>query len=499
MAETFQREIYLFFGFVLLLHIIFHILKHIRSPLLKRKPLPPGPHPWPIIGNIPHMGKKPHISMAHVAEVHGPLISLRLGTQLLVIGSSPAAATEILKTHDRLLSARCVPQAIPLKGDDLDRLPLIWGSGSGDRWKFLRALCRAELFTPNAIESQSTLRERKVNEMLSFLGTNEGKVVNIGEVVFTTVFNTLANLIFSKDFISLEDVGPTSGLKGIIWRLMELGIAPNISDFYPILSGLDLQGLNKEFSELINKVYDVWEVLIKERRESRCHDALKQQDFLDAMLANEFANDQINFLALELFAAGTDTITTTVEWAMAELLKNKEVMDKVCEELRREFSQNSITKSSIPQLQYLDACVKETLRLHPPAPLLLPHRALETCEVMNYTIPKNSRVFVNIWAIGRDPTIWEDPLLFTPERFLSSNIDFKGQHFEFLPFSAGRRMCPGLPMATRQVHLILASLIHSFEWSLPNNEDPALLDMNEKFGITLQKELPLLLIPKQKV
>lgn len=201
----------------------------------------------------------------------------------------------------------------------------------------------------------------------------------------------------------------------------------------------------------------------------------------------------------ELFTAGTDTTTSTVEWAMAELLKNKEAMKKLQEELNKEINTGSIKESHISQLPYLQACVKETLRLHPPAPFLLPHKALETCEVMSYTIPKNSQVFVNVWAIGRDPTIWEDHLSFKPDRFLSSNLDFKGHDYEFLPFGAGRRICPGLPMATKQVQLILASLVHCFDWSLPNGENPTNLDMIEKFGITLQKEHPLLVIPKQKL
>ena len=180
-------------------------------------------------------------------------------------------------------------------------------------------------------------------------------------------------------------------------------------------------------------------------------------------------------------------------------MKNPESMKKVRDELDREIvNQDSVKESNIVKLPYLQACVKETLRLHPPAPLLLPHRAPETCQVRNYTIPKNAQVLVNVWAIGRDPSIWDEPLKFRPERFLNSALDFKGNDFEFLPFGAGRRICPGLPMAVRQVSIVLASLIHCFDWSLPQGKDPLHLDMNEKFGVTLQKEQPLLLIPKSR-
>ncbi|KAJ9164154.1 hypothetical protein P3X46_023761 [Hevea brasiliensis] len=481
----------------LLLPVIFIIIKHISSLSSKRRPLPPGPRPWPIIGNIFHLEKKLHISMTRLAKVHGPLISLRLGTQLVVVGSSPAAATEILKNHDRLLSARWQIKVLPHKSHVLERISVIWNPTCNDQWKSLRALFRTELFSAKAIESQATLREKKSSEMVKFLTTQQGKVINIGEIVFATIFNTISNLLFSKDMIGLEDQGLAGGLKSLVTRMVELGATPNIADFYPILEGLDPQRLRRKMSECIEKMFGLWEIYIRERREKHVKDAPKT-DFLDVFLSNGFDDDLINWLFVELFNAGAETTSTTIEWAMAEILKNKRVMVKVEEELDRVINRGPMHESEVSQLPYLNALLKETMRLHPAAPFLLPHRALETCEVMNYTIPKDAQVFVNVWAIGRDPTVWEEPLSFKPERFLGSSLDLKGQDFELIPFGSGRRICPGLPMATRQIPLILAHLIHYFDWSLENGEDPATLDMNDKFGLTLQKEKPLRIIPKKK-
>ncbi|CAI0398942.1 unnamed protein product [Linum tenue] len=347
--------------------------KH-RSP-----PLPPGPKPWPIIGNLPHLGKQAHISLQRFSQLYGPLISLRLGSQLLVVASSPAAASEILRTHDRLLSARYVPTVVPYDTVELDRKAIVWASScSNDQWKAFRAMFRNQIFSAKAIESQAAVRERKVAQMVEFL---EGK---LGE---------------------------------------------------------------------------------------------------------------------ELFSAGTDTNTATIEWAMTELIRNKGAMEKLREELMAELSPPLLGKSQIDEsaacrLPYLNAIVKETLRLHPPGPLLLPHRASESCEVMGYTVPEGAQIVVNVWAISRDPTVWEDdPTSFKPERFIGSEVDFRGQDFELLPFGAGRRMCPGVPLATRQIPLVLAALVRNFDWCLPDGEDPAEMDMSEKFGITLQKEQPLLLVP----
>ncbi|KAA8521982.1 hypothetical protein F0562_012704 [Nyssa sinensis] len=206
----------------------------------------------------------------------------------------------------------------------------------------------------------------------------------------------------------------------------------------------------------------------------------------------EFVSGKYVCIGRGLFSTGTDTSTSTTEWTMAKLMKNPESMEKVRDELTREIKQESPKESHLPQLPYLQACVKETLRLHPPVPFLLPHRALNSCKVMNYTIPKNAQVLVNVWAIGRDPVIWEEPLKFKPERFLNSTLDLKGNDFQFIPFSARRQICPSLSMAAKQVSLVLSSLIHHFEWSLAHGNDPNELDMNEKFGVTLHKEQPLL-------
>ena len=148
-------------------------------------------------------------------------------------------------------------------------------------------------------------------------------------------------------------------------------------------------------------------------------------------------------------------------------------------------------ESDITRLPYLQAIMKETLRLHPAAPLLLPRKAESDVKVGDYVVPKGAQVLVNVWAVSRDPEIWDNPNEFIPERFLDSNIDVKGRHFELTPFGGGRRICPGLPLAIRMVHLMLGSLIHSFDWKLEDGVEPETINMEDKFGITLQKAQPL--------
>ncbi|XP_024970222.1 probable (S)-N-methylcoclaurine 3'-hydroxylase isozyme 2 [Cynara cardunculus var. scolymus] len=475
--------------------VVFFIIKKYSG---SAKNLPPGPPPWPIIGNIHQIGESPQVSMAMFAQQYGPLISLHLGTQLLVVASSPEAAIGILKSHDHLLSCRSIPDAID---HGLAPFFFVWSTDCGQHWKSLRTLSRNEMFSVKALQAQSGLRHKKVDQMLGFLHGKKGQVVNIGDLVFTTTFNTLSNVFFGKDFLDFGDEhGIAGGLKEKLNTLLAYGVRPNISDFFPIFKRWDLQGLRKRHMKGMREVFSIWEHLIDERRAKYSSSMTvvedKDKSFLDRLLESGFTNDQINICAIDLFIAGTDTTSSTVEWAMAELLKNKEAMNKLQEELKHKSDSNMITESHLSKFPYLNACIKETLRLHPPAPLLIPRHASETCEVMNYTIPQNTKIFVNVWTIGRDPKIWEDPLSFKPERFLGSSLDFKGQDFEFIPFGAGRRMCPGTQYGIKSVQSILASLIHQFDWVLPNDDDPTKLDMNEKFGVTLQREKPLQLIVK---
>lgn len=198
----------------------------------------------------------------------------------------------------------------------------------------------------------------------------------------------------------------------------------------------------------------------------------------------------------DLFSAGTDTTSSTVEWAMAELLKNPEAMEKAKAELDQVVGKNKVVEESdIAKLPYLQAVVKETFRLHIPVPFLVPRKTEMESEILGYTVPKNAQILINVWAIGRDSTIWSDPTSFLPERFLDCEIDVKGQDFELIPFGAGRRMCLGMSLGHRMVQLMLAALLHSFNWKLQDGVEPIDMDMTEKSGITLRKAQPLQVIP----
>ena len=200
----------------------------------------------------------------------------------------------------------------------------------------------------------------------------------------------------------------------------------------------------------------------------------------------------------DLFIAGIDTTSSTVEWALSELILNPEKMAKARDELKEVLGKDRLVQEvDISKFPFLRAIVKETLRLHPPAPFLVPHKAETNVEMRGFIVPKNAQILVNVWAMGRDSSIWTNPNLFMPERFLEQEIDFKGKNFELIPFGAGRRICRGLPFANRMVPLMLASLVHFFNWKLADEMNPEDMDMNESetFGLTLHRAKPLRVIP----
>ena len=182
----------------------------------------------------------------------------------------------------------------------------------------------------------------------------------------------------------------------------------------------------------------------------------------------------------DLIAGGKDTSATTVEWAMSELLKQPHLIRKATEEIDRVIGKDRLVEErDIPQLPYINAIMKETMRKHPVAALLAPHLALEDCNIAGYEIRKGTRIFINTWSIGRNLSIWDAPEEFCPERFLGKDIDVKGQNFELLPFGSGRRMCPGYSLGLKMISSSLANLLHGFNWKLPDNMKVEDLGMDE--------------------
>ncbi|XP_057857047.2 cytochrome P450 71AU50-like [Cryptomeria japonica] len=220
--------------------------------------------------------------------------------------------------------------------------------------------------------------------------------------------------------------------------------------------------------------------------------------FANTQLPNfclDLTNKTSSILSQDMLIARVETSTTTLEWAMTELLRNPQAMSRAQEEIELKIGRDHIVRESdLVSLDYLRCLVKETLRLHAPAPLLMAHESTQGCNVGGYYIPPKTRFFVNVWAIGRDERVWEDPLEFKPKRFIGSSIDVNGHHFELFSFGTRRRGCPRIYMGFSSVYLVVAQLIHFFHWNVEGN-----LDREETFGLTLPKKFPISAFPSWKL
>ncbi|PWA55464.1 cytochrome P450 [Artemisia annua] len=331
-------------------------------------PLPPGPYAWPIIGNILQTRKNVYVHLAELAQVHGPLMSLRSGQRTLIIGSSSAVASEILKTHDDVLSGREVSR-FQGKEPSVINMNLVFSSECDDGWRVIRNLYRSELFSGKALESSAKMRENKVEEMVKYLGSKEGEDVIIKDVLFVTAMNILSNTVFSTDLVDFEGNGIGACIMDTVKQLNILAAKPKLSDIYPKLGRWDLQGWYKEVMHIIQDEFgSVWkDILEMKRNGSNISSNLK--DFADSLIEKGTTNLQINLIMQELFSAGTETTSLSIEWFIAELMKNQEVMHKAKDEVMKQIEGSVVKESDLVRLPFLEACFKETLRLHPPGPL----------------------------------------------------------------------------------------------------------------------------------
>ncbi|XP_038973453.1 geraniol 8-hydroxylase-like [Phoenix dactylifera] len=458
--------------------------------------LPPGPRPLPVVGSLLQLGNKPHQSLARLAKTYGPLMSLRLGQVTTIVVSSPEIAREVLQKKDAAFSSRSIPDAVRALGHADISIPWL---PPAKQWRSLRRICNTELFNSQTLDAHQSLRRQKVQELLSYISDRslKGLPVDIGRVAFTTSLNLLSRTIFSVDLIDLYSES-SQEFKGVVLEIMKEAGGSNLSDFFPRLAPVDPQGRRRRLAALFKKMEDIFDEQIDRRLQSKEeHQASK--DFLEVLLHRQVQQDSFKIdrqvmkaLFVDLFAAGSDTSSSTVEWAMTELLRSPRCMAKARDEVARVIGrEKEVEESDIGQLPYLQAVVKETFRLHPPVPFLLPRKSESTVELHGYTVPAGTRVLVNVWAFGRDGEVWPEPNEFKPERFLEREVDFRGRDMELIPFGAGRRICPGLPLAFRIVHSMLASLLQKFDWKLPDGMGPRDVDMTENFGITLAKAVPL--------
>ncbi|KAG7017631.1 Cytochrome P450 98A2 [Cucurbita argyrosperma subsp. argyrosperma] len=479
---------------LLLLLLAYNLFNRLRFKL------PPGPRPLPVVGNLYDVKPVRFRCYADWAKQYGPIISVWFGSTLNVVVSNTELARAVLKEHDQSLADRHrTRSAAKFSRDGKD---LIWAD-YGPHYVKVRKVCTIELFSPKRLESLRPIREDEVSAMVEDIfklctsPEKSGKSVKVREFLGAVSFNNITRLAFGKRFVNSDGVMDEQGLefKAIVANGLKLGASLAMAEHIPWLRWMF--PLEEEaFAKHGARRDRLTRAIMEEHTKARNQSGNVKNHFVDALLTlqdkYDLSEDTIIGLLWDMITAGMDTTAISVEWAMAEIVRNPRVQKKVQEELDNVVGVDRImTENDFSNLPYLQCVVKEAMRLHPPTPLMLPHRSNANVKIGGYDIPKGSNVHVNVWAVARDPAVWKNAEEFRPERFLEEDVDMKGHDLRLLPFGAGRRVCPGAQLGINLVTSMLGHLLHHFEWTPSPGMKAEEIDMSESPGLVSYMKTPV--------
>ncbi|KAL8544463.1 hypothetical protein ACS0TY_004860 [Phlomoides rotata] len=473
-----------------------------QNPSKSNKKLPPSPPKLPILGNLHQLKKLTHRSFQSLGTKHGSIMLLHFGKRPVIVIQSADAATEILKTHDLIFATKPESKTQRRLLYDMRNFSV---SPYGEHWRKSKSICVLQLLSSKRVQSFRSIRVEETGLLMEKIESFSSSCspVNLSELFFLLTNDVICRSAFGRKYSGGED-----GKKFfmLVKEIIYLLACFNVGEFIPSLAWINrVTGFDYRVDKVAKEFDDFLEKIIHEHQgNARAEGESREINFVDILL-NKYEDNisidrvSIKAILLDMLLGGTDTAVTTLEWVMTELLRNPMMMKKLQSEVKGIMNgkQEDIMDEDLEKMQYLKAVVKETLRHHTPIPFLV-REAREDAKIMGYDIAAGTFVIINTWAIGRDLASWDEPDKFQPERFLSCSTDFKGLDFEFIPFGAGRRRCPGISFAMASVELVLANLVHKFEWGLPNGMKWEDLDCEEDPGATIhRRKNPLLAVPKR--
>ncbi|XP_025819893.1 cytochrome P450 71A1-like [Panicum hallii] len=476
--------------------------------------LPPSPPSLPLIGHLHLIGRLAHRSLHELHLRYGGgacgLLFLQLGRRRTLVVCTAAAAADLFRNHDLAFASR--PRSVAA-----DRM--MYGCRNvsfapyGEDWRRGKKVAVVHLLSPRRVASFAPVRAAEAAALVARArrAAEAGEAVELRELLYGYTNAVVTRAATGAAGATAERLKQLMGnTAALVTGFQPEDVLPDApARFVTWATGLDkkLDDMAEAWDKFLSEI-----VAAHEEKRGGCAGEEEDEDFLDVLLrlrregadGLELTDDRIKATIKDMIAAATGTSSETLEWAMAELVANPRVMAKLQDEITRvagaAADELAIAEADLDKMEYLKAVFKEVLRLHPPAPLLVPHESTAPAVVRGYEIPARTALFVNAWAIGRDPAAWDAPEEFRPERFVGGGpaADFRGTDYELIPFGAGRRMCPGINFALPVLELALASILCHFDWELPAGMRPADLDMGEAPGLTTPPRVPLVLVPRCK-
>ncbi|GMH13860.1 hypothetical protein Nepgr_015701 [Nepenthes gracilis] len=480
-----------------------------RSNPRRRPPEPAGS--WPLIGHLRLLvgSQLPHVALANLADKYGPIFQIKIGVHPVLVVSNWELAKECLAQNDKIFVNR--PRTLAV--EQLAYNSVMFGfSPYGTYWREMRKIVTLNLLSNHRLEQLKHVRIFEVRIAIKALhdkwrksskdATSNGILVELKHWIGNINLNIIIRLVAGKTLWEFYKGEEYDHYHAAIRTFFELFGAFIISDALPFLRWLDIGGYRKNMKRTAKQLDNILQGWLEEHK--RVHsfgEANGQQDFIDIMLDNlhiaqekpfNFELDTvIKSTCLSVILGGTDTTTVTLTWALSLLLNNPHVLKKAKDELDTIVGKERLVNDSdMKNLVYLQAIIKETMRLYPAGPLSAPREAISDCYISGYHVSAGTRLFVNVHKIHRDPQVWSDPYEFHPERFITTHkhVDVRGQDFELIPFGSGRRICPGISFSLQSMTFILANLLQMFEITTPSNKQ---VDLTEEFGLTSMKKTPL--------
>nr|QBS13819.1 cytochrome P450 monooxygenase [Marrubium vulgare] len=364
-------------------------------------------------------------------------------------------------------------------------------------WKQMRKICILELLSAKNVKSFGDIRQDEVCGLVESLRLCSGEAVDLRKKVFGVTSSITCRSAFGKV------VKQSDALVEMLSTAVTMAGGFELADLFPSSKLLNLLTWNKyKLLRMRRKLDVIIDEIVEEHRLKQSGE-FDGEDIVDVLLRMQrnrelqfpITNHNVKAVVFDMFSAGTETTSSTIDWAMAELMRNPEVLAKAQREIRDGLKgKRRVEESDLQGLKYLKLVIKETLRLHPPIPLL-PRACRDECIVDGYTIPLKSKVMINIWSMGRDPQYWNQPQAFRPERFEETSVDFTGNNFEYIPFGAGRRICPGINFGLANIGYQLGQLLYHFDWEIPRGMSRDDIDMTEAEGVAVSRKSPLFLVP----
>ncbi|XP_027099114.1 6,7,8-trihydroxycoumarin synthase-like [Coffea arabica] len=501
-------EIVLIIALLSALPIIYLILlqKNGKKSSTKSHPPLPGPPGIPVIGNMHQFDSSaPHIYLWELSRKYGPLMSLKHGSLPVLVVSSARMAEEVMKNHDLIFCSRppmLGQRKLSYNGLDIGLAPY------AEQWRELRKICVLHLLSSKRVQSFRPIREDEVYRMIRKISQESAssQVTDLTHTLLSLTCTMICRIGFGKRYD--EEGQERKRFHFLMHEAQAVLVAFYFSDYFPTIGWLDkYTGMLSRLEKVFNKLDLFYQELIDEHLDPNRPTSM-DGDIIDLLLQLQndrstpfdLTVDHIKAMLMNVFLAGSETSAGTVIWAMTALIKNSAALEKAQNEIQEVLGEKKmIDEDDIQKLPYLKAIVKETMRLYPIAPLLLPRYTTESCILDGYEIQPKTTVYVNAWAIGRDPEYWENPHEFLPERFLNITIDATGKHFQLIPFGAGRRGCPGYSLGLATVELALANLLNSFNWGLPSGVKKEDIDTDVLPGLAMLKKNALRLVAKKRV